>query len=101
MATVDQAAPADLTGTVTAIGHGAGAVTAWFSSQITSARIVAPFPNDIPAETFTAAPRANVIDTLVLAQLEQLHLAPSPPCDDATFIRRAFLDTIGRLPTPE
>ena len=101
VATVDQAAPADLTGTVTAIGHGAGAVTAWFSSQITSARIVAPFPNDIPAETFTTAPRANVIDTLVLAQLEQLHLAPSPPCDDATFIRRAFLDTIGRLPTPE
>jgi hypothetical protein len=30
-----------------------------------------------------------------------LHLAPSPPCDEATFLRRAFLDTIGRLPTPE
>ena len=101
VATVDPAAPADLTGTVTAIGHGAGAVTAWFSSRIGVARIVAPFPNDIPAATFAAAPRANVIDTLVLAQLEQLHLEPSPPCDDATFIRRAFLDTIGRLPTPE
>ena len=101
VATVDPAAPADLTGTVTAIGHGAGAVTAWFSSRIAVARVVAPFPNDIPAATFAAAPRANLIDTLVLAQLEQLHLEPSPPCDDATFIRRVFLDTIGRLPTPE
>ena len=101
VATIVPAAQPGEEGNITAIGHGAGAVTAWFSSRIASARIVAPFPNDIPAATFTAAPRANIIDTLGLAQLEQLHLEPSPPCDDATFVRRAFLDTIGRLPTPE
>jgi hypothetical protein len=50
---------------------------------------------------YAAAPRANRIDEFNLAQLEQLHLKPSPPCDEATFLRRAFLDTIGRLPTPE
>lgn len=89
------------TGTVTAVGHGAGAVTAWFSSRVATARVVAPFPNDLPAAVFAAAPRANLVDELVLAQLEQLRLEPSPPCDDATFVRRAYLDTIGRLPTAE
>ncbi len=101
VAIVDSAATGDQSGTVRAIGHGSGAITAWFSSRIGLARVVTPFPNDIPAATFAAAPRANFIDGLVLAELEQLHLAPSPPCDDATFVRRAFLDTIGRLPSPE
>ena len=94
IATVDPA------GTVSVIGHGEGAVTAWFSSQIAVARVIAPFPHTVAPEVFAAAPRANVIDELNLAQLEKLQLAPSPPCDDATFLRRAFLDTIGRLPTP-
>jgi hypothetical protein len=91
----------DPTGLVTVVGHGEGAVTAWFSSQIALARVVVPFPNEIPAAVFAQAPRANLVDDLVLEQLQKLHLAPSPPCGDATFMRRAFLDTIGRLPTPE
>ena len=95
VATVDPA------GLATVVGHGEGAVTAWFSSQIALARVVVPFPHEVPAEVYAAAPRANLIDDLVLEQLQKLHLKPSPPCDDATFIRRAYLDTIGRLPTPE
>jgi hypothetical protein len=91
----------DPSGLVTVVGHGEGAVTAWFSSQIALARVVVPFPHEIPPAVFAENPRANLIDDLVLEQLQKLHLRPSPPCDDATFIRRAFLDTIGRLPTPE
>jgi len=94
-------ATVDAKGDVSVIGHGEGAVTAWFSSKIAVARIVAPFPHEVPAEVFAKAPRANFVDELVLEQLQKLHLAPSPPCDDATFLRRAFLDTIGRLPAPE
>ena len=95
IATVDPA------GTVNVLGHGAGAVTAWFSSQIAVARVISPFPHDVAREVFAAAPRANFIDEHNLVQLEKLRLAPSPPCDEATFLRRAFLDTIGRLPTAE
>ena len=95
VATVDPA------GSVSVIGHGAGAVTAWFSSQIAVANVIAPFPHAVSAADYASTPRANVIDELNLAQLEQLHLKPSPPCDEATFLRRAFLDTIGRLPAPE
>jgi hypothetical protein len=94
-------ATVDPSGMVTVVGHGEGAVTAWFSSQIALARVLVPFPHEIPREVFDGAARANLIDDLVLEQLQKLHLKPSPPCDDATFIRRAYLDTIGRLPTPE
>ncbi|MFM7207396.1 MAG: DUF1553 domain-containing protein [Planctomycetaceae bacterium] len=95
VATVDPA------GRVSVVGHGAGAVTAWFSSRLAVARVIVPFGNAVSPADYRAAPRATLIDDLSLAQLEQLRLKPSPPCDDATFLRRAFLDTIGRLPTPE
>ena len=97
----ESVATVDPSGLVTVVGHGEGAVTAWFSSQIALARVLAPFPHAIPAEVFVTSPRANPIDDLVLEQLQKLHLKPSPPCDDATFIRRGVLDTIGRLPTSE
>ena len=97
----ESVATIDPAGHVTVVGHGEGAVTAWFSSQIAVARVVVPFPHAIPADVFAAASRANLIDDLALEQLQKLHLKPSPPCDDATFLRRAYLDTIGRLPTPE
>mgnify|MGYP006268736637 CR=1 FL=1 len=94
-------ASVDAAGRVSVVGHGAGAVTAWFSSQIAVANVIAPFPHAVSREDHASAPRANFIDELNLVQLGQLHLKPSPPCDEATFLRRAFLDTIGRLPRPE
>jgi hypothetical protein len=83
------------------IGYGEGAVTAWYSSQIAIARITSPFPNEVPAEVFAAAPQRNLIDARVLEQLEQLNLRPSPRSTDSEFVRRVFLDTIGVLPTPD
>jgi len=97
----ESVATVDAGGLVNVIGHGEGAVTAWFSSQIVIARVVAPFPHTVPAEVYAGAPRASFLDDLVLEQLQKLRLKPSPAADDATFVRRAFLDTIGRLPTPE
>ena len=91
----------DETGSAEVIGYGEGAVTALFASKVTIARIRSPFPNAIPADVFTAAPKANFIDGLVLAQLAQLNLQPSGRCSDEAFIRRAHLDTIGKLPTVE
>ena len=34
-------------------------------------------------------------------QLRALRIPPSTGCDDRTFLRRAFLDATGTLPTPE
>ena len=38
------------------------------------------------------------IDARNLAKLESLGIPPSPLCDDATFLRRAYLDATGMLP---
>lgn len=94
-------ASVDGQGNVTVIGPGVGAITAWYSSQIVIARLTAPFNNIVPDQIYTQRPRANFIDDLVLAQLHKLKLRPAPPADDYTFVRRAYLDTIGRLPRPE
>ncbi|MFN0127975.1 MAG: DUF1549 domain-containing protein, partial [Verrucomicrobiales bacterium] len=94
-------ATVDATGTLTGVSHGSGAVTVWYSSQLATARVVSPFPYPVDDAVFAAAPRSGFIDDHVLAHLRKLQLAPSPPAQDATFFRRAFLDTIGKLPTPE
>ncbi len=96
----ESVAQVDEDGRVKVMGRGVGAIVVWFSSQIVLSHITSPFDNEIDANVFTAAPRQNFVDKLVLDRLEQLRLEPSPRCDDATFVRRAFLDTIGTLPTP-
>ena len=48
---------------------------------------------------FSRPPEANFIDGLVWNKLERLGIPPSELADDATFLRRVFLDTIGTLPT--
>jgi hypothetical protein len=98
--TDETVAAVDPNGNVTIIGPGEGAISAWYSSRIVMARVTSPYSNNIPTEIFSKAPRANLIDDLILAQLQRLNLKPSPSATDATFVRRAYLDTIGRLPTP-
>ena len=88
-------------GLVNVVGSGEGAVTVWFSSQISVARMTVPYDQSIPEEVYTNATRQNFIDELVLKKLKELNLKPSPPADDATFLRRAYIDTIGTLPTIE
>ena len=40
----------------------------------------------------------NYIDRFIFGKLVKLGIPPSDLCDDSTFIRRVFLDIIGRLP---
>jgi hypothetical protein len=41
------------------------------------------------------------IDELVFGQLKQLKIQPANLCSDAVFVRRAYLDVIGTLPTAD
>lgn len=86
-------------GAVTIRGSGEGAVLVWFDSQVQLARLSVPYPQTIAEEVYRQAPRRNFIDELNLQQLESLQLPPAERCDDETFLRRASLDAVGRLPT--
>lgn len=94
-------AEVDSKGHVKVIGPGTGALTAWFSSRIAIARVTAPYPGEVDPAVFEKEPVENFIDELVLGKLKDLRLPPSPRADDYTLVRRAYLDTIGRLPRPD
>jgi hypothetical protein len=88
-------------GGVSPAGHGEAAITAGFGSKVATLTVTAPFPTAVAAETFARSPRNNFVDDLVLQKLQLLQIAPSGPCTDAEFVRRAHLDTCGTLPKPE
>lgn len=92
-------AQVDDQGLVNVSGSGEGSIVAWYLAQNVTATVTSPYPQPLPAETFTAAPKQNVIDELVIAKLQALNVPPSPRCSDGEFLRRAHLDTIGKLPT--
>ncbi len=94
-------AAVDDSGRVKMNGPGEAAVTLWYSSRVLYSRLTVPYPNQIAADAYSRFPRRNFIDDLVLDKLKKLNIAPSPPCDDATFIRRAYLDAAGILPSAE
>jgi hypothetical protein len=56
-------------------------------------------PHGPPLATIPDFTPNNSIDELAAAKWKKLGLKPSPPCDDATFLRRITVDLCGRLPT--
>ncbi len=58
-----------------------------------------PLEGVVDPQRYAELPRYNRIDELVWQKLAQLGILPSPPASDATFLRRVYLDLIGRLPT--
>ncbi|OWK40773.1 DUF1549 and DUF1553 domain-containing protein [Fimbriiglobus ruber] len=48
---------------------------------------------------WTNPPEPSFIDKHVFAKLRQMTILPSDVCTDAEFVRRAYLDAIGRMPT--
>jgi hypothetical protein len=87
------------TGLVKVTGHGEGSVTAWYLSRLSISTITVPYQHAAKSEAFAAFKPKNFVDQLVLDKLTELNLPPSGTCDDAEFLRRSFLDTLGILPT--
>jgi hypothetical protein len=52
-----------------------------------------------PFESKVALISGNAIDDLVFAKLERCNVPPAPVCSDGVFVRRAYLDIIGTLPS--
>jgi hypothetical protein len=79
---------------------GEATVMARYMNVIAICHVAIPLPGDVPADFYTKLPRQNFIDEHVWTKLQSLGITPSPPTDDAKFLRRVHLDIIGRLPTP-
>ncbi len=94
-------ATVDDNGLVKMNGAGESAVTLYYSSKVLYARLTVPYDNQVAAAAYDKFPRRNYIDDLVVAKLKSLNIAPSSLAGDAIFIRRAYLDAAGVLPTAE
>jgi hypothetical protein len=71
-----------------------------FGAAVVPVRIGAVINPDLRYD-FASLPRVNAIDTELFRRLEELKVPPSPPADDANFLRRASLDLTGGQPLPE
>ena len=56
---------------------------------------------EVPGFHAAEVPGDNTIDRTVFAKLNRMRIAPSEFCTDAEFIRRASLDALGVLPSPD
>ncbi|GIW93464.1 MAG: surface protein [Pirellulaceae bacterium] len=88
----------DPQGRVQVVGQGQAVVMARFEGQAAVAQFIVPYRQDVDLADWE---NHNFVDELAAKKFRQLGIVPSPLCDDATFLRRAFLDAIGTLPTVE
>ncbi len=80
---------------------GQGVVVARFMGLVAATQVTVPAERTFPASRYAALETNNFIDALAHRQFQRLGLLPSALCTDAEFVRRAKLDTLGMLPTPD
>lgn len=85
-------------GLVKSVGQGQAPIMVRFEGQAEIATFLVPYAESAELAGWQDN---NFVDTLAAKKFRELGLEPSPLCDDATFVRRAFLDCIGSLPSVE
>jgi uncharacterized protein DUF1553/uncharacterized protein DUF1549 len=87
------------TGLVSFKQPGEVAILCRYLMQLQTVRLTYLEPRD--GLVWTDPPENNYLDKFVFAKLKMLSLPPSDLCTDAEFMRRAYLDVCGILPTPK
>ena len=93
-----QACDVSRDGVVTAHRPGRSSVSVRYQGLVASVAVSTPYGS--PIETPDFKPR-NFIDGIVQKEWQRLGVKPAPCSSDAEFFRRAYLDLIGTLPTPD
>ncbi|WP_169979262.1 DUF1549 and DUF1553 domain-containing protein [Tautonia rosea] len=96
----DATASVDDKGRVTLLRRAETDLIVRYRTSVISSRIGSRMNPDLEID-FDALPRRNLIDEHLFARLESLNVPPSPPADDATFLRRVSLDLTGQQPRPD
>ena len=89
----------DAAGVITATGQGLTTVMARAVGKVTTSQVIVI--DSSSGMDHVEAPENNFIDAHVFKKLRQVNIAPYPLASDSMFIRRVFLDAVGRLPTPD
>ncbi|MCS6858805.1 MAG: DUF1549 and DUF1553 domain-containing protein [Abditibacteriales bacterium] len=84
-------------GVVTAVGKGFTAIMVRYQGQANVCRVAVPYAK---IDKYPPLPQNNFVDALVIDKWKKLGLLPSDLCTDGEFIRRVYLDTLGKLPDP-
>jgi hypothetical protein len=86
-------------GLVEKVSRGETAILARYLDKMATSYIT--FLEDVPGFAWNNPPEQNFVDTQVFNKLKQLQILPSDLCSDEEFLRRAYLDAVGRLPSAE
>ena len=89
----------DQTGEVTAHARGEAFVMARFETHTTGSRFIV-LPKGLKYDD-PKTPEVNYVDSFIHQKLRKLRIIPSEVCNDEIFLRRAYLDVIGVLPTTD
>lgn len=73
------------------------AIMARYQGQVSTFRATIPLGAEIAQKPAVK----NFIDEAVFGKLDVLGIPPSPVCDDATFMRRVYIDITGTTPTQD
>lgn len=94
-----EVATADASGLLTAIRRGEAPILARFEGAYAATTLTVM--GDRSGYEDPVLLTHNTIDELVAQKWQRVKVVPSPLCDDATFLRRVYLDLTGLLPTSD
>ena len=92
-------AEVEQSGKVTSHARGEAFVMARFETHTTGSRFIV-LPKGLQYEDPKTS-EVNYVDTLIHQKLRKLRIVPSEVCADEIFLRRAYLDVAGVLPTAD
>lgn len=78
---------------------GEAAIVARYADRFAIVRGMVPLAGEVPADHYANLPQSDPLDALVWDGLKRLELTASEPAPEHRFLRRVYLDIIGRIPT--